>query len=57
MAARLLPQRDIKKNHGISSFLLAGGQNRRRARTARFLRESSSTLVVDLIWKRRAKLG
>src|SRR5712692_1610155 len=52
MAARLSTSGDLKK---IKAFLLAdivGG------RTARFLRESSSTpALVDLIWDTSAKLG
>ena len=52
MAARLSTSGDLKK---IKAFLLAdivGG------RTARFLRESSSTpALVDLIWNTSAKLG
>ncbi len=52
MAARLSTSGDLKK---IRAFLLAdivGG------RTARFLRESSSTpALVDLIWSTSAKLG
>src|SRR5229473_919245 len=52
MAARLAISGDLKK---IRAFLLAdivGG------RTARFLRESSSTpALVDLIWNTSAKLG
>jgi glutaminyl-peptide cyclotransferase len=52
MAARLAISGDLKK---IKAFLLAdivGG------RTARFLRESSSTpALVDLIWNTAAKLG
>jgi glutaminyl-peptide cyclotransferase len=52
MAARLAISGDLKK---IKAFMLAdivGG------RTARFLRESSSTpVLVDLIWNTAAKLG
>src|SRR6266566_5116040 len=52
MAARLSTSGDIKK---IKAFLLAdivGGRN------ARFLREESSTpVLVDLIWNTSAKLG